>query len=173
MILETERLILRPFRDTDAPALYDYAKDPRVGTAAGWPPHKSVEDSLKVIQTVFASPEVYAVTERGSDTAIGSVGFTGRRRGSYAREDELGYALHPAFWGRGIMPEAAAAVVSHGFQDLGLEAIWCSHYEDNHASRRVIEKLGFTFVFCDELSDDMGQHLARFYVLLREQWKGV
>ena len=173
MILETERLILRPFRDTDAPALYDYASDPRVGEAAGWPPHQDLADSLRVIRTVFAAPETYAVTERGRDTAIGSVGFTGRRRGSYAREDELGYALHPAFWGRGIMPEAAAAVVDHGFRDLGLEAVWCSHYEENRASRRVIEKLGFSFAFSSVLTDDMGEHKVRFYLLLREQWKGA
>ena len=173
MILETERLILRPFRESDAPAVYDYAKDPRVGEAAGWPPHQCVEDSRKVIRTVFSAPEVYAVTERGKDVAIGSVGFTGRRRGSYAREDELGYALHPAFWGRGFMPEAAAAVLTHGFRELGLEAVWCTHYEGNHASQRVIEKLGFTFAFRNHLTDDMGEHLTRFYFLLRDQWKGA
>lgn len=51
MILETERLILRPWNESDAESLYEYAKDPRVGPIAGWPPHKSVEESLDVIKT--------------------------------------------------------------------------------------------------------------------------
>ena len=53
MNLETERLILRPWRESDAADLYEYAKDSRVGPIAGWPPHKSVEESAEIIRTVF------------------------------------------------------------------------------------------------------------------------
>ena len=48
MILITDRLILRPWTEKDAESLYKYAKDPDVGTPAGWPAHKSVEESLDV-----------------------------------------------------------------------------------------------------------------------------
>ena len=61
MILETERLILRPWNETDAESLYEYAKDDRVGPIAGWPPHTSVENSREVIKTVLSAPETYAV----------------------------------------------------------------------------------------------------------------
>lgn len=59
--LETSRLILRPWQETDAEALYKYAKDPAIGPISGWPPHTSVENSLEIIRTVFAAPETYAV----------------------------------------------------------------------------------------------------------------
>lgn len=60
MILETERLILRPFEDTDAESLYEYGKNPEVGPIAGWPVHTSVENSLEIIRNVLSVPETYA-----------------------------------------------------------------------------------------------------------------
>ena len=52
-MLETERLILRKWTEEDAESLFEYAKDPEIGLAAGWPPHKSVEESRAVIKNVF------------------------------------------------------------------------------------------------------------------------
>ena len=63
--LETKRLLLRPWREEDAPALYSYASDPLVGPAAGWLPHTSVENSRELIQTVLSEPETFAVVLRG------------------------------------------------------------------------------------------------------------
>ena len=61
MRLETDRLILRSWDDSDAEELYKYAQNPQVGPVAGWPPHQSVEESLEIIRTVFSYPETYAV----------------------------------------------------------------------------------------------------------------
>lgn len=61
MILTTERLILRPWAESDAESLYEYAKDPSVGPIAGWPPHKSLEESLYVIQNVLNGKECYGI----------------------------------------------------------------------------------------------------------------
>ena len=56
-ILTTPRLLLRPFEEGDAAELYDYARDPRVGPIAGWPPHTSVENSREIIRTMsWATP---------------------------------------------------------------------------------------------------------------------
>lgn len=76
-ILTTPRLLLRPFREGDAAELYDYAKDPRVGPIAGWPPHTSVENSLEIIRTVFSAPNVFAVADRESGRVIGSAWLCG------------------------------------------------------------------------------------------------
>lgn len=59
--METERIILRPWRESDAETLYKYASDPEVGPRAGWPPHKSVEESLEIIRTLFHSDHMWAV----------------------------------------------------------------------------------------------------------------
>ena len=69
MIFKTERLILRPWKESDAECLYHFAKNPKIGPIAGWPPHKSVEESLEIIRTVFAKRETYAITMNGK--AIG------------------------------------------------------------------------------------------------------
>lgn len=172
MNLKTRRLLLRPFQESDAADLYEYAKDPRVGPIAGWPVHTSVENSREIIRTVFAAPNTFAVAERETGKVIGSAGFTGRSRVEFpAPNDELGYALSPAFWGRGLMPEACRALLAYGFEEMGLDTIWCTHYEENHRSRRVIEKCGFQYAFREWVEDDMGRHLVRFYLLTREMWR--
>lgn len=167
MTLETGRLLLRPFTEADAPALYECCKDPRVGIAAGWPPHKSVEDSVEAIRTVFSAPHTFALVEKGSGTLIGSAGFTGRGREG---EDELGYALHPDWWGRGLMTEAARELLRYAFAERQLRIVWCSHYAENPASRRVIEKCGFERVCTETLTDETGEHETVFYMLTRERW---
>ena len=172
MVLTTNCLILRPFQITDAADLYAFSKDRRVADAAGWPPHRSVEDSQRVIASVFSAPNTFAVTEKGSGKVIGSAGFTGAARGAFGPSDEIGYALHPDWWGRGIMTEVARELLRFGFQDRGLEAIWASHYAENPASGRVIEKCGFSFVWEETLTDHTGEHRTKFYVLLRRQWRG-
>ena len=61
MTLETERLVLRPWKEDDAESLYKYAKNPEVGPIAGWPVHTSVENSREIIKSVLAADETYAV----------------------------------------------------------------------------------------------------------------
>lgn len=76
MKLYTERLILRPWQESDANDLYEYAKDERVGPIAGWPPHKSVEESRSIIKTMFMRDEVYAVALKEDNRAIGLIGLS-------------------------------------------------------------------------------------------------
>ena len=72
IVMETERLLLRPWRESDVEILFKYAKDPAVGPAAGWPPHTSVEESLEIIRTVFSAPETYAVVLKQTGEPVGS-----------------------------------------------------------------------------------------------------
>ena len=91
----TERLILRPWQESDAESLYKYARDPEIGPIAGWPPHTSVEDSLNVIRTVFSAPETYAVALKETGEPVGSAGImSGEGLHSAemkADEGEIGY----------------------------------------------------------------------------------
>lgn len=70
-MIETERLILRPWQENDADALFKYARDPDIGPIADWTPHTSVENSLEIIRTVFAAPETYAVVLKNTGEPIG------------------------------------------------------------------------------------------------------
>ena len=145
MILETNRLILRPWREDDAEDLYIYASDPEVGPPAGWPPHTSVENSLKIIRTVLSATETYAVCLKENGKPIGSIGF---HRNDLAEDDdeyELGYWIGKPFWGQGLIPEASREMLRHAFEDLKMNRIWCGYYDGNEKSRRVQEKLGFVY----------------------------
>ena len=73
--MQTDRLILRPWQESDAESLYRYASDPDIGPIAGWPPHTSVGNSLEIIRTVFAAPEVYAVVLKNTNEPVGSCGI--------------------------------------------------------------------------------------------------
>ena len=145
MTHETPRLLLRAWEDSDAGQLYSLARDPRVGPIAGWPPHKDIADSRRILRDILQTEESYAVVLKETGEVIGSIGL--RRDSDLASGDaerELGYWLGVPFWGKGYMPEAAKAVLRHAFEDLGLETVWCGYYEGNARSQRVQEKLGFT-----------------------------
>lgn len=147
-MLETARLLLRPWRPSDADSLYEYARDPAIGPAAGWPPHKSVAESLQVIEHVFNGAECYAVCKKDTDRAIGAIELKLKGHTDMTDADdecELGYWLGKPFWGRGYIPEAARALLRHGFEQLGMTTIWCGYYDGNHNSKRVQEKLGFVY----------------------------
>lgn len=150
-MIETERLILRPWSEADAEPLYAYASNPKIGYMAGWPPHKSVEDSLNVIRNVLSAPETYAVLLKSSDKPIGSAGLTigVEHFGIVAKKTEaiIGYWLGEPFWGMGLIPEAVMALLERSFTTLDLTAVWCSYYDTNGNSRRVAEKCGFKYKY--------------------------
>lgn len=175
LLLTTARLLLRPWRAEDAAALYEAARDPRVGPAAGWPPHRSVAESAGIIRTVFSAPETYAVTLRGTDRPVGCVGLLFPADSHFAiggSEAEVGYWLGRPWWGRGLIPEAVGELARHAFEELGLTALWASCFVDNAASRRVLEKCGFRYVRTDALPEcpDGTLHRGEIRLLTREAW---
>ena len=155
MILETERLVLRPWEERDAEDLYPYASDPDVGPAAGWPAHQSVEESREVIRTVLSGPEDFAVCLKNKNRPIGSVSLHLNGHTDLTERDdecELGFWIGKPFWGQGLIPEAAGEVLRHAFEDLGMEKVWCGYYDGNAKSKRAQEKLGF---LCQWTTEDV------------------
>lgn len=148
MILETKRLILRPFEESDAESIYEYAKNPNVGPIAGWPVHTSVENSLEIIKTVLAVPETYAVCLKEDNIAIGSIGLmlgSASNLDLPSDEAEIGYWIGEPFWGQGLIPEAIRRVIKYAFDDLRLQRLWCGYFEGNNKSKRAQEKCGFIY----------------------------
>ena len=146
MELYTERLVLRPWLESDAESLYEYAKDPRVGPIAGWPPHTSVENSLEIIRNVLAVDENYAVCLKEDNRAIGSIGLTRGKASNLDlpdNEGEIGFWLGVPFWGRGLITEAARELIRRGFEDLKFRKIWAGYFDGNARSRQVKEECGF------------------------------
>lgn len=179
MVLMTERLLLRPWTEADAESLYKYAKDPEVGPIAGWPPHKSVEESREVIRNVFSDEECYAICEKGNDRAIGAIAIKcGEQTDMTEREDEceLGYWLGKPFWGRGYMPEAVRELLRHAFEDLGMTTVWVGYYDGNTKSKRVQEKAGFVYHHtCEEVPVPLLHEIrvGHTNVMTKERWEKV
>lgn len=174
--LTTKRLILRPWQEEDAQSLYQYAKDPEVGPAAGWPVHTSVENSLEIIRTVLSAPETYAVCLKEDNKAIGSIGlFSPTQSHTAMAEDELeiGYWIGSPFWGKGYIPEAVRRLQKYAFEELGCKAMWCGYYDGNEKSKRCQEKCGFVYHHTEEnrpctlMGDVRTEH---FNYLSKEQW---
>lgn len=178
MILTTERLVLRPWTEEDAESLFEYAKDPNVGPIAGWPSHKSVKESLDVIRNVFSGKECYAICEKGNDKAIGAIELKLNGHTDMTERDdecELGYWLGKPFWGRGYVPEAGRELLRRGFEELGMTTIWCGYYDGNVKSKRVQEKLGFSYHHtCDEVPVPLLNEIRIGHTnyLTKEQWRG-
>lgn len=176
MILQTNVLILRQWREEDAEELYKYASDSEVGPPAGWQPHTSVENSREIIRTVLSAPETYAVCLKENGKPIGSIGLHRNDLAELDDEYELGYWIGKAFWRQGLIPEASRELLRHAFEDLGMARIWCGYYDGNHKSRRVQEKLGFVYHHTTEGIELTQMHEIRTghaMLLTREQWEKV
>ena len=176
-MLETERLILRRWEDSDAVSLFEYAKDPDVGPIAGWPAHQSIEESRGVIKNIFNGAEAYAVCLKPGNTAVGAIELKLNGHTDMTERDdecELGYWLGKPFWGRGYMPEAAGEILRHAFEDLGMTTVWAGYYEGNSKSRRVQEKCGFRYQWKSEGIEVPLMHEKRtghVSSITRDQWQ--
>ena len=148
-VIFTERLILRPFMQTDLDDFYEYASVEGVGEMAGWEHHESKEKSQEILNRFIEHDKVFAIVEKTSGKVIGSLGVE-----EYGLEGaltefsnyygrELGFVLSKQHWGKGYMPEAVNAVVNYLFNELDLDFLTCGYYNFNTQSKRVQEKCGF------------------------------
>jgi RimJ/RimL family protein N-acetyltransferase len=172
--VETERLLLRRWRDDDAEELYLYAKDPRVGPIAGWPPHTSVDNSREIIRGVLSMPETYAVVLKESGKPVGSAGIMFGQNGTAQMSDgeaEIGYWIGVPYWGRGLIPEAVGALLRRCFRDLGCFGVWCGYYDGNVKSKRVSEKCGFSYHHSETKYSTFGEtRTEHFTYITKGQW---
>ena len=145
VILETERLLLRPWEENDAPALFKYASDPDVGPRAGWPPHKSLDESLGIIRTFFHNDHTWAMELKETGEPIGCIGYMlkGESNIEIGPDDaEAGYWVAKPYWNRGICTEALKRMIDYCWEN-GLRTLWSDFFVNNPASGRVMEKCGF------------------------------
>ena len=146
--LHTNRLILRRMKRSDAADMYEYSKLPQVTQYLAWLPHtdlKATTRYLDYIKSRYAEGTFYdwAVIWRENNKMIGTCGFT--KFNSDNNSAECGYVLNPAYWGKGIAPEALACVMKFGFMTLNLHRIECRYIVGNDRSLRVMEKCGMQY----------------------------
>jgi RimJ/RimL family protein N-acetyltransferase len=150
--LETERLILRRFAEADEDNLVDLDSDPDVMRylSGGKPtPRRVIHDEIlpRVIRYYDRHPGFgsWAAVEKSTGTFIGWIAFR-PAEGKGLEDVELGYRLRKSAWGKGYATEGVRALMRRGFAELGVQRVFATTYQDNLASRRVMEKLGMTLV---------------------------
>ena len=116
-ILTTERLILRRFKHEDLDDFYGYAKNPNVGPSAGWKPHESRWESLEILKSFIKNKEVWAIVHKETGKVIGSIGLHNDERRNNSRV-KIWVTLDEAYWGKGLMTEAAKRVIRYAFEEL-------------------------------------------------------
>lgn len=148
-VLETQRLILREFKENDLTDFYEYASVDGVGEMAGWSHHENIETTKEILNSFIKDNKVFAIVYKENNKVIGSLGVE-----KYFMEDKLdefkdlygrsiGYVLSKDYWGKGLMKEAVKCVISYLFNECNLDFIICGYYLFNNQSKRVQEKCGF------------------------------
>lgn len=143
--IETERLILRTWRLEDFGDFYEYASDPSIGPSAGWKPHTDRVESLSILISYIEGEEVFAIEDKISGKAIGSIGLHPDRKRNNPAVRMIGYVLAKPFWGKGLALEAANGLLDYAFNDQNLRMVSVYHFPFNEQSKRVIAKAGFAF----------------------------
>lgn len=148
--IETQRLILRAWEESDLQDFYEYASVDGVGEMAGWNHHKSVEETQRILGLFINGKKTFALELKENGKVIGSLGLEPRDEDAGLPEKsqgrEIGYVLSRDYWGRGLMPEAVKAVIGYCFEALSFDYLTCGHFDRNDRSRRVVEKSGFRFL---------------------------
>lgn len=149
-MIETDRLILRPWRVEDAEALFRYASDSRVSELALWPCHTSVEMSRMVIEEIFMPNRFsFAMALRETDEPVGCIGLVPQgdeHHEALSTEREVGYWIGYPYWGRGLTSEALEGLIGYLRGIPGIESLLITADSRNTASHRVAEKCGFSHV---------------------------
>jgi [ribosomal protein S5]-alanine N-acetyltransferase len=142
--LETERLILRKITRDDAEDMYSYASNEEVTRDVTWDTHSSLSDTVEFIHTFLSQYDaLWGIELKENGTFIGTVHFVWWQ--PEHNSAEIGYVLSKEYWGKGIITEAAMAVISFGFDRMNLVRIQARCFLENKGSERVMNKLGMSF----------------------------
>ncbi len=151
--IETERLILREFRETDVEDFFEMDSNPEVHKYLGNNPVKTIEQAREVIATIrqqYLDNGIgrWVTIEKSSGRFIGWSGlkFIREEENNHINFYDVGYRLHPKYWGKGYATESCKAALEFGFGTMNLNEIIGIANEENKASRRALEKCGLKFV---------------------------
>ena len=170
IVLETERLILRPLTLEDAADVFEYVSDEETMEHI-FEPHTSLQQTQEFIANYYVSSPLgfYAMEHKANRKMIGAIEF---RINDQTHQGEIGYMLNKNYWRQGLTTEACFAILSLGFDTLLLDKIISGHDTGHDASGNVLKKIGMTFDYIMKDSHQFkGQMVdTTFYVITRETY---
>ena len=146
MTIDTPRLLLREFVESDWRAVHTYASIPEVVQFETWGPNSETETQFFVNSAIGFQNEKprrtfeFAIILKSDQSLIGGCGI--RIKNDTNRDGDLGFTIHSNYWGKGLGTEVANSLISFGFDNLKLHRIWVTCNVKNLASARVLEKSG-------------------------------
>ena len=148
--LETENLILRPFKDDDVDDYFGVLDSPEVRRWLHIPESRDRSDAWQQMAWFVGQWELrgtghWALEEKKSGQFVGRAGLHRPERHDWPGV-EVGWLLHPDYWGRGYATEAGAVAVRYGFEDLQVDKLFSCILPENHRSQAVAKRLGFEFL---------------------------
>ena len=173
-ILETERLSLRSLNDRDAGEIVDALSDFNICrnlARVPFPYHRSdAEDFLQFVRSCDQRSRFSAICQKGD--AEGLIGIISYEWSDASQNAEFGYWLSQPHWGKGLMTEAAAAMVAHAFTVNKHGTLVACYHDDNPASGRILAKAGFSRVgACNHFSKAQGKDVPVTNMrLTRQRW---
>ena len=173
--IETARLILRPFRLSDARVVQSLAGERDIADTTLHIPHPyedgMAEEWIAGQPSAFkeGSAVTFAMVLRDEDSLVGAIGLRVDRDSDKA---DLGYWVGKPFWNRGYATEAARALLNFGFDELRLNRIRAAHLARNPASGRVMEKVGMLYEGrARQDTKEWGEYEDLvYYGILRQDW---
>lgn len=176
-IIETKRLILRPFREEDAePMFRHWASDPQVTKFLTWPAHENIEISKQVIKVWVEANAVlnnyqWAIEWKEIHAPIGSISAV--KTDDRTESATVGYCIGRNWWGKGITPEALQAVIGFFFDEVGMNCVNACHDPRNPNSGKVMKKCGMIYEGTRRASDVNNQGVcdAAWYSLLKKEYQ--
>jgi RimJ/RimL family protein N-acetyltransferase len=154
LILETERLLLRPFEISDADQLFEMDKNPNVHQYLWQKPVENIDEVytyIKMVQKQYQENGIGRFSTIIKETGE-LIGWTGIKFVNDHVENgntnfyDYGYRLNPKFWAKGYATEASIAWLDYGFNQMNIQEMNAYTHAENAASNRVLEKVGMTFM---------------------------
>jgi ribosomal-protein-alanine N-acetyltransferase len=142
-VLQSDRLILRPFTMEDVNDVYLYSSDDIVTKYLTWPTHDSIEQTRRSVELFFMGKKgAYAIELKSEHKCIGCIDL---RICAEHEKAEFGYVLNRQYWNLGYMSEALNLILDFSFAKLKLNRVEATHYVGNEGSGRVMEKCGMKY----------------------------
>ena len=151
-MIQTERLILRPYKMTDLKDYYEYVSQPNVGPRCGWKPYDNIEKAKERLEHETQKQYQLAIYLKEENKVIGSIEIMNIKPDRWTDDinpdttRELGALLHENYWNKGIMTEAVRAAIKFCFDYLNMERVVAGFYEPNIGSGKMQQKSGMQII---------------------------